>query len=161
MTETMVETLEKENITVKRINRVFFHIMVFINFAIFYVVYQLLVPVKVLELKSLPIKLDKKIYVAGTSAQLSLEYCKYKDLPSLISISFQNHTIAPVLTSVRSLPVGCFEGKNAQNLSVRIPSDLAPNNYKMLIFFDYSVSNLRKEHYQFLTEEFEIVEEVK
>lgn len=158
----MKDELPQENPWRRRVSRIAFHLSLWSMIMVLYISYQIYVPVRILEMKVTPIPLTKTTVMQGESIGLIANYCKYKNIPSLVTVTFLNHHLAPSLTTVRNFPTGCHVGKEALIMDINIPENLRPNTYKMLIFIDYSVSNLRKEHYQFESEEFQVIEsEVK
>jgi hypothetical protein len=137
----------------KILTRGAFHLTLWSTIILFYVFYKLLVPIKILDIKDVPIPVTPLVVEQGGTISFVTEYCKYVDIPSIITVSFINHTLTPSLVTLRNFPTGCHVGK----LDIQVPRMINPNKYKLLIFIDYNVSNLRKEHYQFFSEEFEVV----
>lgn len=119
--------------------------------------YYLFVPVRVIELTE-PVHVHgATVYKRGEPVTLELHYCKHKELQSEIQISFVNGDLIPALTTFRTLPTGC----NAMELTAVVPVVAHADTYRMHLKISYKVNPLRREQYTFVSEPFEVIDDVK
>lgn len=120
---------------------------------VLYISYLLLIPIHVIDMKTLPIPVKTKKVVQGEALIIEVNYCKHVKVSALNTYSFLNHNAVPSITNRSNLPVGCHH----REIELVTPLILLPGKYSLLYSAEYQVNSLRNEKYQWESEMFEVL----
>jgi hypothetical protein len=128
----------------KTITYIAFSVIATAIFLLLYISYLLLAPAKILDVKE-PLPVSPTRVEAGAVVNLKLNYCKYKNADSHITIDFIGDAVIPSLSTTRQFPVGCHN----RVLPISVPASTPDGQYKIHLTIVYQVNPLHEETYSF------------
>ena len=119
---------------------------------VMYISYLLFYPSSIIYFNTNPIKILNRNEELSPSSDLIMElnYCKYKDIPSHIILSFADGTIVPVFSTITNFKMGCHTVIE----KLQIPADIRTDRYHLLIEITTDVNIIRKETINLSSESF-------
>lgn len=152
-TEEAVVKAQDSKRGVNLLNRVGYLVIVTAALLSFWFFWKVLFPPKILELKSDHLKVSASEVAAGETISFALDYCKHKQIPSNIIISFVDGQLVNSFATVRNLPIGC----HTEQLHINVPLNMNPDEYHLEIEITYKGGFFRDEVHQLMTDTFKVL----
>ena len=121
-----------------------------IGLVLFWMVY----PYRILEFQDAKFPVLSKKVVQGGSLNYYAAYCKYANIPSLLTRSFTNGILYTMPSMTTNNPTGCHKVMAI----VAIPKELPVGTYQMKLLYEYDPNPIRHITIEMYTEKFEVIE---
>jgi hypothetical protein len=118
------------------------------------VTYWLTYPYEPLVFQDEKFPVINKIIKRGEMVVYTSNYCKYADLPALVTRTFKNELIFLTPTSITNRPIGC----NSITIAVTIPKELPSGIFRLENTYEFQVNPIRKIIVLEDTEDFQVVD---
>ena len=120
------------------------------------VIYWLIYPYKTVKFSypKFPVLNKNRTIKRGDNLFYQVDYCKYVDLPSLVTKAFSNDIVFFVPETTGNSPTGC----HSVNIQMQVPADLPMGDFHVMLTYTYQVNPIRSVTVRQETEEFKVVE---
>lgn len=119
--------------------------------------YKAFFPDKVLQLNANNLPVTPAEVRAGEQITFTVDYCKYKAVPSNLTISFVDGQLVGSFNTTRNFATGCHK----QDVTVDVPVTLKPDEYYLEIEILYTGGFLQDESHSLRTQKFRVIESVE
>ena len=118
------------------------------------VIYWLTYPYNPLVFNDFEFPIINKVIHQGDMIYYRSNYCKYMNLPALVTRTFANDILYVTPSTVTNRPMGC----NVITIGVSVPHELPIGSYQIKMRYDFRVNPIRTITILENTEEFEVLE---
>ena len=134
------------------------HILVLVAFAIIVFIWAIFMfwyiyPYKTTIINEQPYIVSKKIIKQGEQLEYKIDACNYTDIIPKVTKQFVDGIVYSVPESAIKLPKGCHK----TIVSVKVPKNLPPGDYKLKVFVSYQVNPIRTINSEYETEKFSVI----
>lgn len=139
--------------SVKLLSRLATTTFIVVLASIAYIAFLLFYPVKITTPRIQPYHIVTPIVQHGESVIYTVDACKFKDYPGIITRFFKSgETLVGIESSPGFAPVGCHK----TDVPVKTPPTMNPGMYSLVLNVAYKINPLRTITYTFTTETFEV-----
>lgn len=114
----------------------------------------LFLPIKVIEFYGDPFETDKTVVYPGDVISIKVKYCKYRNIPAVVTRHFVNSAIVTTPQTAANIGPSCGEVLSP----VEVPTLLPPGEHKIVTTLEYKVNPFRIEKYTYETKMFMVLE---
>lgn len=114
----------------------------------------LLYPYQILDFSKLPQEVINKTAKPGEHVRFKIDYCKYQDIKSEITVSF----VDGFIYNTPTIPFNLVEGCHSEVFSVYIPKAIPSGVYSIQILYRHHPNPIREIDTITITEKFTVTE---
>lgn len=127
-------------------------------FVLVYIGYCLFWPVQTLVINNYslgnPIHVMTSVVSPGQPLEYELDYCKYSDIPSMVSRTLVDGQVITLVPTDGALPIGCHE---VLVKTAVVPETVNPGRYYLNVLVSYQINPFRTERIRYYTDYFQVV----